>query len=72
MPTLNTYAEEATHLRNIDLLIEMTQHPLEEVVTVYDEVLHHLERVAAVPDFIPVFAWRMARDRLVTGSSMGG
>lgn len=57
--------EAAKHKRYIELLAEETDHPPEEVGPVYDDIYTELKKAADIPDYVPVFAWRRARARLM-------
>jgi hypothetical protein len=54
-------SEMAKHKRYVELLAEETHQPIEEVESVYGEILADLKESSDIPDFVPVFAWRRAR-----------
>lgn len=60
----NDPSETVKHHRYIEVLAEEIQRPFEDVEPVYDDVVSHLKETATIGDYIPIFAWRRARDIL--------
>lgn len=65
MQTSTDITESVKHKRYIEILADETHHPVEEVEPIYDDVHAHLKEKAAIPDFVPVFAWRRTRALLM-------
>ncbi len=57
--------EEVKHKRYIEILASEISRPVEDVAPVYDDVVADLKATAEVIDYVPIFAWRRAREILV-------
>lgn len=57
--------EQTKHKRYVELLAIETDQPLEQVESVYGDILAHLKETAEISDYVPVFAWRRTRALLV-------
>jgi hypothetical protein len=53
--------EQTKHKRYVELLAEELNEPVENVESIYSDVLIHLKEKAEIVDYVPVFAWRRTR-----------
>ncbi len=65
MPRIALDEDNRAHIENIDKLVEeFGESKREEVMRVYETVKTDLENKAELTQFLPIFAYRMARGRL--------
>ena len=67
MDVTNDPTEQVKHRRYIEILADEMQRSVEDVEPVFDDVMADLKATAQVGDFVPIFAWRRARQLLLRG-----
>lgn len=61
MQAFTDLTEQTKHKRYVELLADELNQPVENVESIYSDVLTHLKEKADVTDYVPVFAWRRTR-----------
>lgn len=61
MQEFSDLTEQTKHKRYVELLADELDQPVENVESIYGNVLAHLKEKAEIADYVPVFAWRRTR-----------